>query len=312
MTAPRNSRLAVLMATWQGETWIEAQLESFAAQTRRPDLVLSSDDGSRDATVAIQEAFARRHPELPIHLLTGSAGGAAGNFLSLIRRTPEDVDRISLSDQDDVWLPGKLARASAALDAAGDERPVLYCARVFVCDETLARRQASRCLRRGPSFLNALTQNVCTGNTIVLNRPALDLARAAAEVTGGIVVHDWWLYQIVTGAGGRVIFDEEPQVLYRQHGRNLIGANAGLVARARRMRQLWSGVYGQWNDANLAALTEARHLLTPANAALVARFAALRSAGPVARLAGLRRLGLHRQGMMGQMSLYGAAALGKI
>lgn len=307
-----RQRLAVLLATYNGANWLGPQLDSIAAQTLRPDLLMVSDDASQDATPDVLDAFATATPDIPVRRLEGPGAGAAANFLSLIRRVPSDIDRISFADQDDVWQPGKLARAMAHLDAAGDGRPALYCARILVCDADLSNRKPSRGPSRAPSFRNALTQNIATGNTIVLNRPALALVRAAAAVTGPIVVHDWWLYQIVTGAGGRILFDTEPQVLYRQHGANLIGANSGLVARTRRIRQLLGGVYGDWNRLNLAALEAAQDLLTSENAALVTGFAAARRAGPVARVTALPRLGLYRQSWMGQSSLYAAAALGKI
>lgn len=317
--SPRRprARLAVLMATRDGAAWLGAQLGSIAAQTRAPDLMLVSDDGSTDATPALLDAFAAAYPGLGLRRLAGPGQGAAANFLSLIARAPGDVDRLSFADQDDVWLPGKLARAGAALDAAeaedGAAVPLLYCARILVCDAGLGRRRASRPLRRPASFRNALTQNVATGNTVVLNRAATDLVRRAAARTGAAVpvVHDWWLYQIVTGAGGRLLHDPEPQVLYRQHGGNLIGAGAGQMARARRMGQLLSGVHRGWTDANLAALAAAGDLLTPANAALIRDLAAARAQGPLARVRAIGRLGLYRQGRGAQAALYAAAALGR-
>lgn len=313
MSAPR---LAVLLATYDGGAWIAAQLDSLAAQTRQPDLVLVSDDGSKDGTRDLIDAFAVQNPDLAVRQLDGPGQGAAANFLSLIRRCPADVTHMAFADQDDVWLPAKLERAMAHLEQAeatmGADVPLLYCARILICDQTLTHRRINRGPRRATGFRNALTQNVATGNTIVLNAAATTLARQAAARTDRLIVHDWWLYQLVTGAGGHVVFDDEPQTLYRQHSGNMIGANSGLVARLRRVRQLLSGVYTEWNDANIAALRAASDLLHPDNAALVEAFAALRRRKAFGRLAGLRRLGLYRQGLAGQVSLLVAAFLGKI
>ncbi|WP_371158188.1 glycosyltransferase [Jannaschia sp. 2305UL9-9] len=314
MTGIAPPRLAVLLATCNGAAWLRPQLDSLVAQSLRPDLIVVSDDGSTDGTETILDEFLIQHPDLPVTRIAGPRQGAAANFLSLIKRAPEGVDRLSFADQDDVWLPGKLERAMARLDAFDAEdaaTPALYCSRIMVCDRDLVRRRPSRLPPRAPSFRNALTQNIATGNTIVLNAAATRLVRAAAGRTGDLIVHDWWLYQIVTGGGGRILLDVEPQTLYRQHGANLIGANSGIVARGRRLAQLWSGVYGRWNTVNLAALMAVRDLLTPENAALVEAFAAARDAGPWGRVAAIRRLGLYRQGHAGQASLYAAAALGK-
>lgn len=306
-------RLAILMATYQGEAWLRPQLGSFAAQTHRPDLILSSDDGSTDNTPVILEDFAAENPNLPLRRLDGPRTGSAANFLSLIARTPTEVDRVAFADQDDVWLPGKLARACACLDAVPEDIPSLYCGRVSVCDADLVPFHSTRVPPRGPSFRNALTQNIATGHTIVLNRAALGLARAAVARGGRAVVHDWWLYQLVTGAGGRVLFDAgAPQVLYRQHETNLIGVNSGVRPRLRRLGKLWDGTYGSWNATNLDSLIRARDLLTPENADMVSIFAAARRTGPLGRVRAIGHLGLHRQGRAGQASLYAAALLGKI
>ena len=78
------------------------------------------------------------------------------------------------------------------------------------------------------------------------------------------MAHDWWVYMLVSGAGGRVVYDPEPTVRYRQHGANLIGENQGWSARGRRMRMLAGGKLAEYGDVNLAALERAWPLLTPA------------------------------------------------
>ncbi len=66
------------------------------------------------------------------------------------------------------------------------------------------RRSSAGSVR--PEFANALVQNLFGGHTAVLNRSALNLVRQAG-VPAGIVYHDWWLYQLVSGAGGRLVLD---------------------------------------------------------------------------------------------------------
>lgn len=312
MMAP-DPRLAVLLATYRGADWLVPQLDSIGAQTRVPDLILASDDASDDDTCAVLDGWAAAHAGIAMTRLDGPGQGAAANFLSLIARAPADIDRLAFADQDDVWLPGKLERACDALDAAGEETPVLYCTRILICDADLGTRRPSPVWPRPPSFANALAQNIATGSTIVLNRAATDLVRRAGARVGAAQVpaHDWWMYQIVTGAGGRIIWDAEPQVLYRQHGGNLMGDNAGLAARLHRVTQLLSGTYADWTDRNIAALVAARDLLTPQAAATLDDLARARRGGPLRRVAALRRLDLHRQGRVGQAALYMAAALGR-
>ena len=64
---------------------------------------------------------------------------------------------------------------------------------------------------------------------MLFNAAAKRLFEAVPDVR--VVAHDWWAYQLVSGAGGTVIYDPEPTVDYRQHGANLIGGNQGLRAK---------------------------------------------------------------------------------
>ncbi|ACM04409.1 glycosyltransferase [Cereibacter sphaeroides] len=312
MTDAPPPRIALLLATYNGAANLEAQLESFAAQTLRPTWLVVSDDGSTDATRALLAAFAARHPWLALRLVEGPCRGSAQNFLHLLGQVPPEADMAALSDQDDVWLPGKLARGAAAMADLPADLPVLYGGSSWICDAELGNRRPYPLPARPPGFRHALVQNIAGGNTMMLNRGAIALLAAASREPERIVVHDWWIYQIVSGAGGRVIFDPVPLLLYRQHGGNLIGANDGFRAKYRRLRMLLSGGFRQWNAINIRALSASAHRFTPENRRLLAEFEALRRAGPWGRLRQLKRIGLYRQGLPGRLSLWLAAVLGRI
>jgi hypothetical protein len=127
----------------------------------------------------------------------------------------------AFSDQDDVWLPEKLAHAVTALEEVTADRPALYfCGRTLV-DSTLRPIGQAPALRRPPGFPAALTQNVIPGCCMILNRTAAELI-VAAEVPDR-TWHDWWCYLVVTAGGGLVIPGNSPDILYRQHDGNLIG-----------------------------------------------------------------------------------------
>ncbi len=306
-------RIAVLMATCNGAAHLAEQLESLAAQKLPPGLLVVSDDGSTDATRAILAGFAAAHPALAVRLGEGPRKGSALNFLSLILGLDADaVDLVAISDQDDVWLPAKLGRAAAALAGVAPGRPALCGGTSLVCDENLKVKGRLPLPRRPPEFRNALVQNFAAGNTMVLNRPALKLLQAAGAGVSGLVVHDWWIYQVLSGAGAEVLFDAEPVLLYRQHDGNLIGANHGALAKLRRLGLMLVGRFRAWNEVNLAALAAAEPLLTAENRRILHDFRALRRQGFFARLGSLRRLGLYRQGLAGNLSLWIATALGKV
>lgn len=308
-------RVCILLGLYNGAPDLQAQLDSFTAQSHAGWDLIVSDDGSHDEGPLIVDRFAataagRGHRVDRIH---GPQAGFALNFLHLIRQAPEQHGYLAFSDQDDVWLPDRLAHGVAALKALPADRPALYCSRTLITDHALENRRLSGPRPRPASFHNALVQNIASGNTILLNRAAADLAYQAAAEVEQLVAHDWWLYQLVTGAGGTVVHDDRPALLYRQHDANLIGANDGWRAKLHRIAMIWQGRFADWNDINIEALRLAAPLLTLENRTLLERFAHMRALpGPRRRLAALGQMGLYRQSRASTWALWLAAALGKL
>lgn len=305
-------RVTILMGIHNGAAHLAGQLGSFAGQSHADWRLVASDDGSTDGSSGIVADFARNQPPGRVELIAGPGRGHAANYLQMLRGLPvESGDWLAFSDQDDVWLPERLAMGIAALgDVVG---PALYCSRTLICSEGLEGQRLSPPRPRLPGFRNALVQNIAAGNTILLNPAGARLLAAAARRIEATVVHDWLAYQVITGAGGQVVHDDRPGLLYRQHGRNAIGANDGLRARLRRMRMLMGGTMRGWTDVNLAALDAIRDLLGEEERALAEAFAALRrEPGPLRRLRLFRRLGLYRQSRSSTLALWWGVLTGRI
>ena len=302
------------MAVHNGATFLADQLNSFLRQSDRNWGLIVSIDGSDDGSAEMIQTFvdARFTRDFPMQVIRGPRRGFAANFLSLIRQAADlpDSDLVALSDQDDVWLPDKLARARAALAMSGDV-PTLYCGRTLVCDARLNDRRLTALLPRRTGFRNALVQNVAAGNTIVLNCAARRLVVAAAQEVDEIVSHDWWIYQLVTGAGGRVVFDPEPSLLYRQHGGNVLGENRSFRARISRIRMALNGTYRRWNSVNIAALNASRDRLCAESQEALNAFSALQASRLTQRLTALLRCRPKRQGVLGTAFLYGLVLFGR-
>jgi glycosyltransferase involved in cell wall biosynthesis len=212
--------VVVVMSTYNGERFVTEQIHSILAQLPRDGRLMIRDDGSHDATAdRIKEVRDAR-----LSLVVGPNLGFSGSFFALLASVPADADVIMLSDQDDVWLPGKIERAVATLQGRTD--PVLYCSRQQLVNERLAPIGLSSPAPRGPSFANALAENIVTGCTIALNRAALALVLRLGNPSR-IYFHDWWMYLVVSALGS-VVVDATPTILYRQHGANQIGRGPGL------------------------------------------------------------------------------------
>jgi len=291
---------------------LDAQLRSIAAQDHENWTLIVSDDGSQDGSAGIAQRFAQKVGARRVIARQGPQEGFAENFLTIVRDGWEPGHCLAFSDHDDVWFPDRLSRGLRALAGMGD-MPALYCSRTIITDAALRPLRLSPPRPRAPSFQNALAQNIAAGNTILANPAAARLLHEAACRKPRIVSHDWWAYQIVTGAGGTILHDDAPTVLYRQHAANQIGANDSARARMRRIGMILSGVYRRWNDVNLAALASAADLLTAENRDLVERFAAIRSRTRGLRsMIALRKLRLYRQTPASTAALYIAALLNRL
>lgn len=297
----------ILMATRDGARTLPAQLDSLAAQTCSWKLLVS-DDRSRDASCQVIREFAARWPGRILDLKTGPGAGFVANFLSLVEAAPPETARAAFCDQDDVWLPDKLARAHRALAACDPARPALYCSRVQVCDADLTRCRPSPAYRRPPGFANALVENIAPGNTIVMNKAALTLIRQSCTAAATVYAHDWWAYLMVSGAGGQVIHDPTPSLYYRQHSGNAIGAGRG----RRQIAQILAGAFADRVGRNVAALQRVAPMLSPENRDLLNRFASARQDPLIARGRSIWRTGVYRQRLRGSTGLWGAAFLGKV
>lgn len=304
-------KVAILLCTYHGQHYLAEQLDSFAAQTHSNWEVWASDDGSEDGTHAILEAYQQKWPEGRLSIHFGPAEGFAANFLSLTCKASVEADYYAYSDQDDIWEVDKLERAVGWLKSVPSHIPALYCTRTRLVDVNNQEIGLSPLFTKPPSFTNALMQNIGGGNTMVFNNATRSLLREAGDNLP-VITHDWWVYMVVTGCGGRVFYDSEPTLRYRQHGGNLVGMNASWPARFKRIRMLMQGQFRDWNGGNIAALRSLSHCLTPENQEILERFARAREMSLVPRLIHLKRSGIYRQTLFGNLGLIAAAVFRKI
>jgi hypothetical protein len=217
--------------------------------------------------------------------------------------------RVMLADQDDVWLPGKIAVSLDRLneaEAAHRDRPVLVHTDLTVVDEQLRVT--------APSFLHyqrkrhepvdplaaLLVTNFVTGCTALFNDRLL---RLATPVPSAAPVHDWWLAACAAAAGA-LAFHPEPTVLYRQHGTNTL-RHKGYLRQLNPAHASWRRAWDRGNAVHAGAIAQARALLArlelaPEAAAAQSRVRTFVDAcagdrGAVARLRAAVDLGVHAQ-----------------
>ena len=220
--------ISVLMATYNGEKYLRAQLDSLFAQTIQDFRLYVSDDASADGTAAIVREYQARFPgRIAFSQRTCSGGTPWHNYFSLM--TAHRDDYLMFCDQDDVWLPHKIAvtlEAMRRLEARwGADVPLLVHTDLALTDKDLnvtypSYRRAMRSNFERTRLCHALIQNTFSGCSCMYNRALAELIRAEPEFC---VMHDWWL-MIVAAAFGHIGSSTEATALYRQHGGNTVGA----------------------------------------------------------------------------------------
>lgn len=219
----------VLLSSYNGEKYIREQIDSILAQENVAVKLLVRDDGSMDKTVEILKAYEEANDN--IWVLYGENLGVIHSFFTLIEEA-EEAEFTAFADQDDVWLPEKLFRAVSALEEQKSELPLVYCSAKQLVDEQLnPLSQALHYNNVRPAFGNALVENMCTGCTCVINREMLQLLKG--RTPDFTVMHDFWIY-LVGSCFGRVLYDKESYILYRQHSGNELGAASSLLENYKR------------------------------------------------------------------------------
>ena len=306
-----NKDIAIFLGTYNSRCYLRQQLASIENQSYPHWFLFAADDKSEDNTLEILHDFSDAAAGRAYISCRARNIGVRKNFLNLLCSPKINAPYYAFCDHDDIWEQDKLERAIAWLGAVDPETPAFYCSRTLAVSADNKIIGLSPNFKKPPAFQNALVQSLAGANTMVFNHAARKLAmKAGPDVE--IACHDWWMYILVSGAGGLVHYDPEPTIRYRQHANNFIGANNSWYARFLRIVMLFKGRFKGWNDGHIASLAPVEHLLTKKNRRVLATFKAVRQSSSLGRVVALQRSGLYRQTWLGQIGLYMAAICKKL
>lgn len=311
--------ITVLMAVWQGIEFLEEQLESVLGQTVKVDRIVVSDDGSDDGTWELLERYRENYPEV-FKLIrhtrqenTADLKGAAANFFNLMDSEEaggnEDGESSYwfLSDQDDIWLPGKvelmLNRMNEIETEYGTVHPILLHSDMKVADaggqvlaESFFAYQKINFDRVEVSEI--LVENPVTGGAVMMNAPLLELMKSPPEFC---VMHDWWM-ALAASCFGRIAVMEQPLSMYRQHGGNVMGAKqTGSVEELK--RRLYRQAEVQDNYRNMFRQAECFLMqygtaMSEENRSHIQGFLSLPLRSPIRRFYTIRRHSLYKSSLL--------------
>jgi glycosyltransferase involved in cell wall biosynthesis len=221
--------ISVAMCTYNGERYLQQQLDSIFSQEYLPEELVICDDGSTDATVSIIERAIKSSP-LKIHLIKNvSSLGVTKNFSQCIGLCKGDY--IALCDQDDIWKKDRLFDQKNLLSNAetslGLLKPLLTYADLELVD-SFGVSMGTTFFKHGhlrpvevAAHKTFAVLNIAPGCGMMINRALVNLA---LPISDDAVMHDWWL-ALIASVAGEVIFSDSLAVEYRQHKGNLRGSS---------------------------------------------------------------------------------------
>jgi glycosyltransferase involved in cell wall biosynthesis len=236
-------QISVAMCTYNGETYLQRQLESIATQVLLPDELVICDDGSTDATAEIIRAFAASSP-FPVRLIRNDHNlGSTKNFEKAIGLCRGEL--IALCDQDDVWLPEKLGKLSAVL--ADDPSVGGVFSNAHIINDLAHRRGAllwdevgffPKALKGTVECGTLLRHDVVTGATLMVRANLRSLFIPISPIW----IHDGWIAWMLV-LYSRLAYVAQPLIEYRIHASQQVGLaiNSSLRDRLKRARQAGSG-----------------------------------------------------------------------
>jgi len=215
----------ILLATYNGEKFIQDQLESLINQTYNDFIVTIRDDGSTDNTMSIIERYVDKYPDI-FRIINDDlqCGSAASNFCELTRVSTGDY--LMFCDQDDYWFPNKvevtLKKMVELETARGKETPILVFTDYIVADSSLipVANDNSQIEKYNLDLPHLLVQNYVTGCLSMINRK---LANMIGDYSSQILMHDWWM-ALIASAFGIVDHVSVATMFYRQHDNNVVGS----------------------------------------------------------------------------------------
>lgn len=219
-------KVCVLMSTFNGEKYIEEQVDSILCQASVKPYLIIRDDGSEDKTLEIIKKIEKSYPNIEIaDEISGfhNPKGIGSNFFLLLRyafNNYNSVNYFSFADQDDVWKQDKLIRAITKLSVIRKDSKGLYFSKKRLVNADLSDLRSDY-ITFNNDFTDFLSKNQASGCTMVLNR---EFARMmlSAKVEDYPYLHDVTILKTALCTKAEIFFDRDYEsMFYRLHGNNV-------------------------------------------------------------------------------------------
>lgn len=236
-------KVAVLMASFNGITWLPDQINSILNQLNVEISLFISDDFSEDDSYTYLQQLAVSDSRIQLMPQIERFGSAGKNFYRLIRDVNlTDYDYVAFADQDDVWVQDKLIHhiklmQEHSVDGVSSNVLAFWAnGKKKIINKSQPQRE-----------LDFLFESAGPGCSFLMTPWLVNKVREQLtdknSVAKYVVLHDWLTYAVCRAHGHKWMIDSKPSVEYRQHENNVLGANAGWKAKWSRVQKLRQGWY---------------------------------------------------------------------
>lgn len=203
-------KISIALATYNGEKYIEAQIQSILDQTMLPDELVISDDNSTDNTINIINSISRKFPFETKVIINKKRLGYTQNFNSAILNTTGDI--VLLCDQDDYWFKEKIEYIYKYAHKNNDALLIMNDA--IITDENLNTEGLTKLGQIKSAGYN--TDRFVMGCCCSVKRKILDICMPIPKEFFG---HDDWIVTFATALNSKSI-TEKPLQYYRIQNSN--------------------------------------------------------------------------------------------
>jgi len=217
-----KEKSCILLSSFNGEKYLEEQIESLLLQEDVDPKIIIRDDGSADKTCAIIRKYTETKPERVEKIeSTGNVGPTRSFILLLQYAVKSGFDYFFFCDQDDVWKLDKCKRAIERLQ--GEEKPALYFSEKCIVDSNLKPLGIQDRIMFSDTVWDCFTYSNVSGCTMCLNR-SLAEKLIRNDFVEKKYLHDAFLYRLSIVMDATIVYDNCETMLYRQHGNNVVGS----------------------------------------------------------------------------------------
>lgn len=227
-------KVAILMSTYNGEKYLQSQIDSIKEQEYKDWNLYIRDDNSSDNTREIIEQNERIDSRIVwINKDEKDNVGVKMSFLKLMDTVNSDF--YMFCDQDDIWLPNKVKMSLEYAKRVNSNVPFLLHTNLTTIDseEKVINNKVHK-KKVSDDLSTMLNTNSVTGCTVLFNNSLKEKMLSDYRFVDDMVMHDWW-FALCAKTMGKIVYVRTPTILYRIHGGNVVGTDTSLLKRLNKL-----------------------------------------------------------------------------